>query len=87
MWIIPLQIVLARILTMLLARYWLKSQGHEKHRLSPGGHRRPVADEPSRRKAKRLPVLGESSYYPTKEAAKTSARLWAESMIEQGLAP
>ena len=44
------------------------------------------ADEPSRRKAKQLPVLGEPSFYPTEEAAKTGARLWAESMIEQGLA-
>ena len=43
-------------------------------------------DEPSRKKAKKFPVLGESSFYPTKEAAKTGARIWAESMIEQRLA-
>ena len=40
----------------------------------------------SRKKAKHLPVRGEPSFYPTQEAAKTGARLWAESMIEGGLA-
>ena len=44
-------------------------------------------DEPSSRKAKQLPVLGGPSFYPTEEAAKTGARLWAESMIQQRLAP
>ena len=46
-----------------------------------------LPDEPSRRKAKHLPLRGEPSVYPTKEAARTGARLWAERMIEQGLAP
>jgi len=41
----------------------------------------------SRGKAKHLPVLGEQSFYPTKEVAKTGARLWAESMIKQGITP
>jgi hypothetical protein len=42
--------------------------------------------ESRRGKAKQLPVVGKPSFYPTKEAAKTGARLWAESVIEQGLA-
>jgi hypothetical protein len=42
------------------------------------------SDELSRGKAKQLPVVGEPSFYPTREAAKTGARLWAERMIEQG---
>jgi len=32
-----------------------------------------------------LPVAGAPSLYPTEEAAKTGARLWAERMINQGL--
>jgi hypothetical protein len=32
-----------------------------------------------------LLVAGEPSFYPTEEAAKTSARIWAESMINQGI--
>ena len=46
-----------------------------------------LPDEPSRKKANHLPLRAEPSVYPTKEAAKTDARLWAERMIEQGLAP
>lgn len=41
----------------------------------------------SRQKPKALPVLGAPSLYPTQEAAKTGARLWAQSIIEQRLAP
>ncbi len=46
-----------------------------------------LPDEPSHQKTKHLQLRGEPSVYPTKEAAKTGARLWAERMIEQGLAP
>lgn len=46
-----------------------------------------LPDKPSRQKARHLRLRGEPSVYPTKEAAKTGARLWAETMIEQGLAP
>jgi uncharacterized membrane protein len=46
-----------------------------------------LSDGAGRGKAKHLPVLGDVSLYPTKEAAITGARLWAESMIEQGIAP
>ena len=46
-----------------------------------------LPDEPNRRKAKPIPMHGEPSVYPTKEAARTGARLWAERMIGQGLAP
>ena len=32
-----------------------------------------------------LHVAGRPGFYPTKEAAKTGAQIWAESMINQGL--